>query len=155
MRRTVRLGAALLLFAACLSGCSVLPMQTMTCVDWVWFETPRDAAEDSDAVVIGQVVGSTGTVDRYGHASHVWTVEVSEWVEGSGADTIEVVSQPRTCETGSPYPDGDPLDTEAEVMLFLRQQDDASAETVTGLQGVIPAPDAGAVPDTWPAGSTP
>ncbi|MCH6231587.1 hypothetical protein MK786_12625 [Microbacterium sp. CFH 31415] len=152
MRRMLRPLSALCIgvAAAGLTACGGELIQQEQCVDWVWFETPLDAADDAHAVAIGRVTGQAGTVSSYGETSNVWTFEVEEWVAGDGADVIEVVSLPRTCETGSPYPDGDPLDTDADVMVFLRQQDADSAQTITGLQGVIRGDGAAEVPDAWP-----
>jgi hypothetical protein len=144
---TVALAACL---TGVLTGCSGEP-RSYSCVDWVWFDTPADAAADAEGVVIGDVVNTAGTVDSYGERANVWNVEVSEWIAGEGPSTIQVLSLPRTCEEGSPYPDGDPLDTGDEVMIFVRAGDGDLYETVTGLQGVIPAPEASELPSEWPA----
>lgn len=135
---------------AVLSGCVGVAPTTATCVDWVWFDSPAAAAADADRVVIGTVDGLVGTRERYGEAANVWDVAVSDWIVGTGGARIEVVSSPRTCESGSPYPGGDPLETDREVMIFLRDSGPGVADTITGLQGVIPAPKEREVPADWP-----
>ncbi|WP_461474474.1 hypothetical protein [Microbacterium sp. HJ5] len=136
--------------ATVLSGCVAVPPTSSTCVDWVWFDTPDAAAADADRVAIGTVDRLAGTRERYGETANVWRVSVSEWIVGNGEKAIEVVSSPRTCESGSPYPYGDPLDTDGEVMLFLRDSGQGVADTITGLQGVIPAPESREIPADWP-----
>ena len=42
-------------------------------------------------------------------------------------------------------------DTGEEVMIFVRAGDGDMYETVTGLQGVIPAPESPELPAQWPA----
>ena len=144
-KATFALLAALGSFA--LAGCTSSVAQ---CVDWVVFETPADAAADSDAVVLGTVAGSEGSTELYGQEVAVWTIEVSEWVQGGAGDrSIDVVSVPRTCERGAPYPDGDPLAGASELLLFLRA-DGERWQTITPTQGVLPAPVDGEVPAVWP-----
>ncbi|PFG44711.1 hypothetical protein ATJ88_3447 [Isoptericola jiangsuensis] len=137
---------------AALGGCGTAEVSS-ACVDWADYDTPADAALDADAVAHGRVTGQTGTTYLFGETAHVWEVAVDAWLQGSGARTIEVVSAPRTCENGSPYPDGDPLDGTDDVILLLTA-DGARWQTLTGFQGVIPAPPAGELPSEWPSPST-
>lgn len=143
--------AAVVLAAGLLTGCSSMSLgQSSSCVDWVVFDTPEDAAADADGVVIGRVVGEAGTTRLYDQDMNVWRVAVDSWVRGDGASEIDVASSPRTCEEGSPYPDGDPLDAAGDVMIFVRDVDGAF-QTITGYQGVIPATTDGELPAEWPA----
>lgn len=154
LRSTVGTATVLVVAIAALSGCGLVTPVSSACADWVWFDTPVDAAADADAVVIGRVLEQDGTAARYGVDAGVWTFEVSSWVQGAGGDVISVVSSPRTCEAGSPYPDGDPMSTHDEVMVFLRG-DGEEFDTITGLQGVILAPVAPGIPVDWPPTSEP
>lgn len=157
MRRRTLLAGSFLLAALALTGCGAFGIggTSGTCVDWVLYDTPQDAAANADAVVIGRVPSLDATTRLYDLDVHVWNVEVESWVQGEGeADEISVVSAPRTCETGSPYPDGDPLETDDEVMLFLSYEGN-SVRTITGYQGVIVAPADRTLPDAWPDGAIP
>jgi hypothetical protein len=154
MTRRRRLSTALAALSAlgataALSGC--FPSEeSAACADWAHYDSPADAAEDADAVAFGTVVDQAGTTELYGYVVHVWVVEVDEWLQGTGDTTIEVVSTPRTCETGSPYPDGDPLDGAGDVLLLLTADGDRW-QSLTGFQGVVPAPADGRMPTAWPS----
>ena len=78
VRRLLISGVALAAgLAGLLSGCSNEP-RSYSCVDWVWFDTPGEAAADAEGVVIGRVANTAGTVDSYGERANVWNVEVSD-----------------------------------------------------------------------------
>jgi hypothetical protein len=95
------------------------------CVDWVFFDTPAEAASDAGAVLRGTVVEQDGTVQMYGVESNRWLVTVEEVLERpdppsgrtqtqpeldvSPGEQIAVVSTPETC-SGEAYTGGDPLD---------------------------------------------
>jgi hypothetical protein len=95
------------------------------CVDWVFFETPAEAASDAGAVLRGTVVEQDGTAQMYGVESNRWLVTVEEVLERpdppsgrtqkqpeidvSPGEQIAVVSTPETC-SGEAYTGGDPLD---------------------------------------------
>ena len=97
----------------------------VACVDWVFFETPAEAASDAGAVLRGTVVEEDGTAPMYGVESNRWLVTVEEVLERpdppagrpqtqpelevSPGERIAVVSTPETC-SGEAYPGGDPLD---------------------------------------------
>lgn len=160
MRRLPRAAAAVVLAAMALglTACVTAP-QSASCVDWVLFDSPEDAAADAGAVVIARVDSQDSTATMYGAKVNVWKLEVSTWLKGEGDDTILVASSPRTCEAGSPYPDGDPLDTDDEVVVFLAKSQGDPAPisgytgewtTITGYQGVIPATAEGGMPAEWP-----
>ncbi|MGW8482183.1 hypothetical protein ACWGJP_03550 [Microbacterium sp. NPDC055903] len=145
----IRLPAAL---AACalitgsLTGCGVM---SDSCIDWVYFETPADAAEDADAVVLGTIVQQTGTTTYLGMTATTWMIQVDEWVDGNGDEEIVVTSLPRRC--------GDRGDTMADrqgeegMILFLRDDDETSTwQAITPWQGVVPAGPGGSIPESWP-----
>lgn len=97
----------------------------VACVDWVFFETPAEAASDAGAVLRGTVVAQDGTAQMYGVESNRWLVTVEEVLERpdppsgrpqtqpeldvSPGERIAVVSTPETC-SGEAYLEGDPLD---------------------------------------------
>src|SRR5688572_13091022 len=137
-RRAPALALLTVFGAIALAGCTP-PVTSTQCVDWVLFDTPADAAADADAVVLGTAGERAGSTNLYGQEVNVWSVDVSEWVQGDGDGSIEVVSVPRTCESGAPYPDGDPLDGAGELLLFLRA-DGGRWQTITPYQGALPAP---------------
>lgn len=134
--------------ASSLSACAGSPTAGM-CVDWVWFDTPADAAADADAIVRGAVTGRASSMSLYGQEVTVWQVEVAEWQKGEGDPQIDVVSVPATCESGAPYPDGDPMAADGDVLLLLRA-DGPRWQTLTPYQGVLPATPNGALPTEWP-----
>lgn len=101
-----------------------------SCVDWATF--PDDAArtEQADLVVDATVVDQAGTRSMFGEKTNVWSIEVGSVVKGEAApgERIEVASTPLTC-SGEAYPEGDPLDVEGEVRLYLK---DAGAFQIAG-----------------------
>ncbi|MHC9046441.1 hypothetical protein ACYX8G_17780 [Microbacterium saperdae] len=133
-----------------MAACAGSPFVTSeTCIDWVWFETPADAAAESDAVLLGRIVDQAGTSNYLDIPATTWNVEVDSWLDGGGEGDGEIVvtSLPRSC--------GDTRDIMSErqggepVILFLR---DASSgwEIITPLQGVVPAGPDGGIPTVWP-----
>lgn len=123
------------------------------CIDYAYFETPGEAVDDANAVVLGRVVEKAGTGKYDGVDAAIFTIAVEEWVkagDGLGADQpeqIEVLSLPRTC--------GDSGDTLAGAVggdalyLFLREVD-SRWETLTPFQGQIPPGENGEIPAQWP-----
>jgi hypothetical protein len=96
----------------------------VACVDWIFFETPLEAAVDAGAVVRGTVVEQDGTGQVFGVDANRWLVDVEEVLDRfpgaektvvqpgiavSPGDRIAVISTPETCGGGL-YPGGDPLD---------------------------------------------
>jgi hypothetical protein len=117
------------------------PVGASACVDWVFFDTPAEAASDAGAVLRGTVVERDGTAQMYGVESNRWLVTVEEVFERpdppSGrtqtqpeldvepGERIAVVSTPETC-SGEAYIGGDPLDpasglggADGSVIIFL------------------------------------
>ncbi|WP_281884292.1 hypothetical protein [Agromyces rhizosphaerae] len=154
-----RLGGAALALAsvALLAGCALddvgLTGEGETCVSWVDFGTPEQAAGDADVVVLGTVAGRDGTERLFGLRASAWTVDVAELVKGpdTGDDALRVVSTPVTCTGGDAYPDGDPLDVDGEVYLFLTL-DGGVLRTLTPTQGVVAPGPGGGIPPRWPSG---
>ncbi|WP_353807806.1 hypothetical protein [Agromyces sp. SYSU T00194] len=146
-------GASVALLAGCAIGDVGLPGEGETCVSWVDFGTPEQAAGDADVVVLATVAGRDGTERLFGISASAWTVEVDELVKGpdTGDDVRRVVSTPVTCTGGDAYPDGDPLDVDGQVYLFLTL-DGGVLRTLTPTQGVVAPGPAGGIPARWPAG---
>lgn len=139
--------AAALLALTPIAGCTAPFVTTGSCIDWVGFETPADAAAESDAVALGRIIDQAGTSSYLDIPVATWNVEVDSWLAGGGDDEIVVTSLPRSC--------GDTRDVMAErqgddpVILFLR--DGSSGwETLTPFQGVVPADPDGGMPAVWP-----
>lgn len=140
--RTVAAALVAVLVGGALSGCV-----THTCVSWVDFETAQDVYDDAQLVVRGTDTGVVGVRGVFGVAAPVHRIEVLEVLGGSdpGA-TVDVASTPMTCmgDAGE-YPDGDPLDVEGEVILFLTDAD-GGWRLITPFDGVLPMPDDGVLP---------
>jgi hypothetical protein len=142
--------------AASALGVAVLTMPLLSCtslstshscIDWVFFDTPADAAEEANAIAVGRIVDQAGTTSYMDIPATTWNVVVDEWLEGDGDPEIVVTSLPRSC--------GDTTDAmaeaqkEDELVFFLRER--ASGwEIVTPWQGVTPAAPGGQIPQTWP-----
>lgn len=153
-RRTL---LAALAGAAALTGCdnpaarSEDEVTAASCIDWVYLETPADAAAESDAVVRGTADGppATGRYELYDVP--LWTVQVAEWVSGAPADgegtRIEVLSLPYSCGESRDALTG--IEDAGEVYLFLRARGDHWV-TVTGYRGMVPAAEDGSMPESWP-----
>ena len=152
MNRRVRVtSAAVLLLAggtSSLVGCSNAPVESATCIDWVYFEAPADAYDDADAVARGRIVGREGTTSYLEMPAATWTADIDEWMKGAGDPEIVVTSLPRGCGDG-----GDSLaeamDAGDQVILFLRDQP-SGWEAITPWQGAIAPATDGGIPDAWP-----
>lgn len=141
----VRASAIALLLAASLTGC----ITQHTCVSWVDFETPQDAYDDALLVVRGVETEIVGVRDLYGVAAPIHRIQVTEVLGGEdpGA-TVDVASTPMTCmgdEVGE-YPDGDPLEVEGEIILFLSRAEGGGWRLITPFDGVLPVPGDGVLP---------
>jgi hypothetical protein len=147
----------------------------MTCVDWVSFRTPREAAADAGAVLLGTVVERAGTARLFGVDANRWVLDVERVLERpeparqgaepppelrvSAGDRISVVSTPETCTEGGAYPDGDPLDPatglggdDGVVIVLLSGAHEAEDPSLlTPYQGVVTPTVDGTLPRKWPA----
>ena len=72
-------------------------------------------------MVDATVVEQDGTRSMFGAEANVWSIEVGSVVKGDAepGERLQVVSTPPTC-SGETYPEGDPLDVEGEVRLYLK-----------------------------------
>ncbi len=150
----------------------------MACVDWIFFETPAEAASDAGAVLRVTVVEQDGTAQMYGVESNRWLVDVEEVLERpdppagrpqtqpelevSAGEQIAVVSTPETCSEEA-YPGGDPLDpasglvgADGTVIILLsaasgEESDVGGFHLITPYQGVLTPAQDGALPSEWPA----
>lgn len=155
-RFTVRAGLAVAVglgASSGLAGCGLLP-QAQSCVSWVAHETPQEAFDGADLVVTGRVAPAHATRNVFGYRAAVHEVTVVQVLKGS-ADAevrLEVASTPETCSGDEVYPQGDPLDVEGNVVLFLIDPE-ATGEwrLLTPFDGVLGAGPDGAPPplDAW------
>jgi hypothetical protein len=149
-RRILVAAVALLCAAATLVGCVV-----RGCPGWAGYETPEDAADSADAVVVGRVVERVSTTDFNGASANVWSVDVAEWIKGEGPDRIEVISPPPACGPGTdPYlGEEDPLATATgygTAALFL-VGDEPGWRALSPGQGLVEVAPDGQIPTDWPA----
>jgi len=152
MRRVLGAFAVCTLGSAALAGCAGGPFGGGTCVDWVAFSTPADALEDSSYAVVGTVAAQDGTAELYSYEVNAWTVQVGQWVKGTGGDELRVLSAPETCSDGSPYPTGDPFAVASGPQLIVLTDLDGTWTSITPWQGIVAAP-GGVVPEAWPPGT--
>jgi hypothetical protein len=116
------------------------------CVEWVRFETPQDQYDNASLVLIGKSVSRAGETSIYGQNATTHLVEVEQVLKGNpGEGNLRVTSTPPTCTVGGSYPDGDPLDTAARVIIFASKQGDVWF-TITPAQGVLPFPQGSKLP---------
>src|SRR5690625_6359814 len=73
----------------------------------------------SDAVIIGRSSPASGVTRMFGVDAAVHEVEVLQVFKGEVAAVALIASTPETCTTGAPYPSGDPLDAQGDLLLFL------------------------------------
>ncbi len=143
-------GALVASTAGCAGG-----VQSASCVDWVYFDSPADATAQAELVVLTTgPAPKSGTARLFGLTVAVHAVEVGAVLSGTGAvpgQTLDVISTPETCTGDGVYRDGDPLDASGSLVVFLSKDPDTQAwQTLTPLQGVVPATPDGQVPDAWP-----
>lgn len=146
-RRAAR-ALAVLALAPALAACQ--PAAGETCVSWA--DLPDDAARADAArlVVDVDVLGRDGTRGMLGTDAHVWEVEVTDVVQAGAAtvrtgDRLAVASTPQTCTGDDASPDGDPLDVDGPVRLYLTDDHQLPHEgegwsLITPFDGVAPAP---------------
>lgn len=151
-RRPATIVPAVALALAGLGACSPVE-QAETCVSWVEFATPADAVRDAEYVVTAQVQGRAGRALRRRRRGLVGADDgpAGHRGEAVGHEDLRVISTPFTCTGGENYPDGDPLDTDDPVILFLtRDEAGEHWRTITPMQGALPASDDGELPEAWP-----
>ncbi|MEP7765154.1 hypothetical protein [Sanguibacter sp. 25GB23B1] len=156
MRRPLRAGALVLVASTiATAGCTVFG-EAGTCISWAPFATPGEALDNAELTVTARILDRDGTAHLYDTDAHVWTMTTDGLAPLRGeapSETVRVISTPVTCEDGGPYPDGDPLDTDDTLVLFLtRDQAGDDWRTLTPRQGTVPAGPAGELPQEWPHG---
>jgi hypothetical protein len=135
-RRSAAIAALALLLTT--SGCALLgPGES--CVEWVQYESDERLREAVDAVIVVEAPERDGDAWLHGAPMHAYRVEALAVEQGDVAvgDELRVVSMAQTC-SGADYPDGDPLDDDGPLRLFL-QQIDGVWRTPTPYAGVEPA----------------
>ncbi|MCB7135553.1 hypothetical protein [Cellulosimicrobium marinum] len=146
-RHTAAALAAAALLAPTLGACAALGATsgTESCVDWVSFDTAADREAAATLVVDATVLRRDGTRPMLGTDAHVWEVEVTDVVHGDATpgDRLAVASTPQTCSDGT-YPDGDPLDVDHAVRLYLADGDHAVPGTAEGWSLITPFDGVGA-----------
>ena len=135
------------LAATALTGCV-----SQSCPGWVGYDTPPEAAEAADAVVVGHVRELASTGRFLGTPANVWSVEVTEWVKGDGSDVIDVLSPPAQCgQSDDPYFGPDPFETATShgaSVIFL-SEDAGGWRGLTPSHGITELTPAGDVPPAW------
>ncbi|WP_059061329.1 hypothetical protein [Leucobacter sp. G161] len=131
---------------AALTGCGLWPSSpsSTSCISWASFSAPQEAFDDAELVVEGNVAPAATTRDVFGYRAAVHTVAVTSVLKGTAevGASLDVAATPITCTGGELYPDGDPLDVEGEVMLFLTA-DGGQWRLLSPVQGVLEAGSAG------------
>ncbi|MFB8147185.1 hypothetical protein ACFC1W_10625 [Microbacterium sp. NPDC056003] len=156
MSRPGRIFAASAVMTAAVALTSCAPWtvgEAVACPSWVDFETPADAAEESDAVFIGTIVGEDGTSHHMEVEMSAWSVDVDEVLTGdsvSPGERVRVVSMADPCSGEAVYEGGDPLDATGEQRLIFVYTSEDELLTLTPYQGVLPAPTDGEIPPEWP-----
>jgi hypothetical protein len=134
--RAIAISLGIALFLPCLAGCWY-PSGT-TCVDWVRFETPQERFDQAELVIVGSGMERDGTESIYDAEAQSYRVHVAEVLKGDlPGGTVRVSSMPVTCTEGSQYPDGDPLDTASDVLIFANRHE-GEWFTLTPFDGVLP-----------------
>lgn len=136
-----------------LAGCG-LPPTAQTCVSWASHETPQDAFDGAELVVLGRVAPAHTTRSVFGYRAAVHEVSVAQVLKGDAdaKEPLEVASTPITCMGDEVYPEGDPLDVAGDVVLFLTDTEAAGEwRLLTPFEGVLAAGPDGAPPplDAW------
>ncbi|NTW42383.1 MAG: hypothetical protein HGA44_21330, partial [Cellulomonadaceae bacterium] len=68
-----------LVVSASLAGCAVDGTQSQSCVEWVWFDSPAEAAAEADVVLRADgPASSSGTVELFGASATAHLVDVAE-----------------------------------------------------------------------------
>ncbi|GAB7109241.1 hypothetical protein JCM4814A_75550 [Streptomyces phaeofaciens JCM 4814] len=125
------------------------------CGDWPAYASPSKALEQADWVVTADVVKAVGSEKVHGTEAHVYSVRTMGLPlfkgDAVGHEDLKVVSTPQKCAAGDPYPEGDPLRDQKQVILFLtRDGADDMWRTISPTQGVLPATGDAGLPDRWP-----
>jgi len=129
---------AILLTTPLLSGC----VGSVSCVDWVFYETDEAMAEDATLVVEGRVMRHAGDIELFGETTPEYEVHVDDVTKTSGSvapgDVIRVAPAPETC--GGDDAETRPLEEDRVYALYLEAAEGVSGtwRTITALQGAVP-----------------
>lgn len=142
-------GALVTLLVPLTAACGV-PAAQGACISWVTLEDDAARTEAADIVVEGRALERVGERAMFGVDAAVWGVEVERVLKGAAeaGSVIDVASTPRSCEVAGAYPEGDPLDTDDLLRLYLTDSDFEVQDTegglalVTPFDGVAPAEEA-------------
>jgi hypothetical protein len=143
----VRTTVAAVITACVMLGMSTACVRTGTCVSWVDFETPQEAFDDAQLVVVGTAEPTGATRDVIGVSMPVYAIDVAETLKGEALDDLQVTPAPLTCMgDASEFPNGvDPLASDDELVLLL-YLDDSGWRLLNPYDGVLPVPDDGVLP---------
>lgn len=132
----------------------LLLVKAQTCVSWAVYETPNEAFEAAALVVSGTVAPARATRDVFGYQAAVHKVRVAQVLKGDAVEgsTVEVAATPETCGGGEVYPNGDPLDVDGTLTLFLIESESSGQwRLLSPFSGVLAGDETGASPslDAW------
>ncbi|WP_146085359.1 hypothetical protein [Rathayibacter sp. AY1G1] len=139
-RHRIRVAAALTTGAALLTAAGCAPaVQTSGCPGWAYFGSAEARYEVAEAVITTASTRASGTQSVFSVAASAYMVTVDETEKGPfiAGETIRVVSMPDACSGTDLYPDGDPMDTDQPLRLYLRSGNGFWA-TLTPLEGAEP-----------------
>ena len=119
-RRTVLGAVVAAALVVAVSSCSS-QSTAASCADWVDFTGAQEMSDAADIVITSESVTRDGTEVLLGVDAHAYevVVETVEQGDATPGETIRVISTPDTCGPSSPYADGDPLDVDRPVRLYL------------------------------------
>lgn len=97
--------------------------------------------EASTDVVVSSSVRTSGTEVMLGVHATAYDIRVAEVEKASVAPgtTIRVIATPDSCGATF-YPEGDQIDGEGPLRLYLIEDDDGTFHTLSPFDGVEPAP---------------
>ena len=128
-------------------------MQAQGCPSWAGYDSPAEAAESAEAVVVGHVSELVDTREMFGATGNLWSIEVDEWRKGAGSDLIEVLSPPSACgASDDPYLGTDPFvaaSADPPTIVFLTDREGGWMAISPG-QGAVAATADGQLPTVWP-----
>jgi hypothetical protein len=143
-RPTTLIVAGAIVLTAALAGCSALPFApfgtTQECVSWVDLDSQQMMADSAQVIVVGRVIEQVGEADLLGGIARVYRFAVDESSDDTLVGTdIEIASRSDGCST-DPYGQGDPLDTDERIAVFLSSDEQWSGlATLTPFDGIVPA----------------
>ncbi|MET4051657.1 hypothetical protein ABID81_001001 [Frigoribacterium sp. PvP054] len=128
-----------LLVAVGMTACASPP--PVACASWPDYTTSAEMQEAATDVVVSSSVRSSGTEVMLGVDATVYDIRVAEVEKGSVAPgtTIRVISTPDSCGATF-YPEGDQIDRQGPLRMYLIEDDDGTFQTLSPFDGVEPAP---------------